>query len=198
MKVLHEKGYLPTIVNALDEQNLQPQFLYLALQESNFDPRVVGPATRYGHAKGMWQFIPSTATRYGLRTGPLSATGRYDPADERFDFEKATWAAAHYLRDIYDTDAQASGLLVMASYNWGEHRVLKRLESMPANPRERNFWKMLETGDIPGQTYDYVFHIFSAAVIGQNPALFGFDFENPLERNDSASLLPSTEATASK
>ncbi|MGI9335844.1 MAG: transglycosylase SLT domain-containing protein [Gammaproteobacteria bacterium] len=179
---LHRNGYLPTILRALDEQNLQPQFVYLALQESNFDVRVVGPPTRYGHAKGMWQFIPSTATRYGLQVGPLSTTGRYDPADERFDFEKATHAAARYLRDIYETDAQASGLLVMASYNWGEHRVIKRLQSMPANPRERNFWKVLEQGAIPDQTYDYVFYIFAAAVIGQNPALFGFDFENPLER----------------
>ena len=45
--------------------------------------------------------------------------------DERHDFEKSTLAAVQYLRDIYDTEAQASGLLVMASYNWGERRVIK-------------------------------------------------------------------------
>ena len=34
---------------------------------------------------------------------------------------------------------------------------------------------------IPQETYDYVLHIISAAVIGENPRIFGFDFENPLE-----------------
>jgi hypothetical protein len=51
---------------------------------------------------------------------------------------------------------------------------------MPGNPRDRNFWKLLEQHNIPKETYDYVFYIFSASVIGENPQLFGFDFENPL------------------
>ena len=32
----------------------------------------------------------------------------------------------------------------------------------------------------PQQTCDYVFYITSAAVIDENPRLFGFDFDNPL------------------
>ena len=53
---------------------------------------------------------------------------------------------------------------------------------MPANPRDRNFWKLLSKhrDKIPQETYDYVFYIASAAVIGENPRLFGFDFDNPL------------------
>jgi hypothetical protein len=53
---------------------------------------------------------------------------------------------------------------------------------MPANPRERNFWQLLaqHRDKIPQETYDYVFYIVSAAVIGENPRLFGFDFDNPL------------------
>jgi hypothetical protein len=53
---------------------------------------------------------------------------------------------------------------------------------MPDNPRERNFWRILENHrkKIPKQTYDYVFYIVSAAVIGENPRLFGFNFDNPL------------------
>ena len=177
---LNENGYAPTIQRALTEQGLPPQFLYLAMQESNFQPEIVGPPTRYGRAKGMWQFIPETARRYGLQPGPLQHLGDYDPADERHDFTKATQAAARYLKDIYRTDAQASGLLVMASYNWGEGNVIKRLRQMPENPRERNFWLLLREHKIPRETYDYVFYIFSAAVIGENPSLFGFDFKNPL------------------
>ena len=70
----------------------------------------------------------------------------------------------------------------MASYNWGEQRVIRLLRSMPANPRERNFWKVLEKHreQLPLQTYDYVFYIVSAAVIGEDPRLFGFPFDNPL------------------
>ncbi len=129
----------------------------------------------------MWQFIPATARRYGLRTGPLVELPRHDPKDERFEPDLATGAAARYLHDIYYMDAQASGLLVMASYNWGPRNIRTRIRSMPENPRDRNFWALLKQHDIPKETYDYVFYIFSAIVIGENPSLFGFDFDNPLE-----------------
>lgn len=177
-----ENGYTAKIAESLLAYDLPPQFYYLALQESNFDIKACGPQTRWGIAKGMWQFIPSTAVYYGLRTGPLQHLRRPDSRDERHDFEKSTEAAAKYLKAIYDTDAQASGLLVMASYNWGERRVNRLIKTMPENPQERNFWLLLEKykNKIPRQTYDYVFHIFSAAVIGENPSLFGFDFDDPL------------------
>jgi membrane-bound lytic murein transglycosylase D len=60
--------------------------------------------------------------------------------------------------------------------------VLPLVRSLPPNPKERNFWKLLEKDreKIPKETYDYVFYIFSAAVIGENPRLFGFNFDNPL------------------
>jgi hypothetical protein len=175
-------GYSRIIKDVMLEHYLPPQFFYLALQESDFRRNVAGPKTRFGIAKGIWQFIPSTANRFGLRTGPLLEVPGYDPKDERFDFEKATRAAASYIREIYTTDAQASGLLVMASYNWGEHRIIERIRQMPENPRERNFWKLLKQHQIPKETYDYVYYIFSATVIGENPRLFGFDFDNPLSR----------------
>jgi membrane-bound lytic murein transglycosylase D len=182
IELAQRKGYVKFIVETLVAQDLPPQFIYLALQESNFNINAVGPETDFGIAKGMWQFIPATAEIYGLRTGPLQHMRRPDPRDDRHDFEKSTTAAARYIRAIYDTDAQASGLLVMASYNWGERRVNRLIESMPENPQERNFWRLLmKYGDkIPQETYDYVLHIISAAVIGENPRLFGFDFDNPL------------------
>jgi len=70
----------------------------------------------------------------------------------------------------------------MASYNWGEDQVLPLVRSMPANPRERNFWKLLRNhrDQIPQQTYNDVFSIVAAAVICENPRLFGFDIDNPL------------------
>lgn len=177
-----ESGKDKIIVNEFMNQHLPSQFYFLALQESSFKHDAVGPITRYGYAKGIWQFIPSTAERYGLKVGPLSDKNSFDPYDERFDFPKATNAAARYIKDIFNTDAQASGLLVMASYNWGEGNILKLIRQMPENPRDRNFWNLLikYRDRIPDETYGYVFYIFSAAVICENPRLFGFNFDNPL------------------
>jgi membrane-bound lytic murein transglycosylase D len=182
IRTAQEKNYQSKISDEMLAQGLPPQFFYLALQESNFDIYTVGPKTYKGYAKGMWQFIPETAIKYGLRVGPLVDLSRSDPSDERHNFEKATSAAARYLKFIYSTDAQASGLLVMSSYNWGEEKIVKLLRSMPANPKDRNFWRLLGSHreKIPQETYDYVFYIVSAAVIGENPRLFGFKFDNPL------------------
>ena len=180
IKRLNDNAMGPDIAQAFINNGLPPHFLYLALQESNFRTQAVGPITRYGHAKGMWQFIPSTGARYGLHPGPLKDEGVFDPYDDRHDFEKSTVAAAKYIGDIYRTDAQASGLLVMASYNWGEGNIIKRIRKLPENPKDRNFWQLLAKYKIPDETYNYVLHIFSAAVIGENPELFGFEFQNPL------------------
>ena len=153
------------------------------MQESTFDPFASGPPTTYGIAKGMWQFIPATAKQYGLDGRAARPVPRPDPLDDRHDWQKATRAAARYIKFIYSTDAQASGLLVMASYNWGEQRVIRLVRSHAA-PTRRNAtsgscWRSTGT-ECRQETYDYVFSIVSAAVIGENPRLFGFPFDNPL------------------
>jgi membrane-bound lytic murein transglycosylase D len=170
------------------EHNLPREFVYVALQESKFDTRAIGPSTRFGVPKGLWQLIPPTAEAYGLRLGPLQGERKFDPSDERHDVAKATAAAARYLSDIYTTDAQASGLLVMASYNMGETRLRRLIRSLPESPADRNFWALLEKHrkEIPAETYDYVFRVVSAAVIGANPRLFGFNFDSPLGTTSDA------------
>ena len=65
-------GIRAKIAEEFINQNLPPQFFYLAMQESDFDEVTSGPPTRWGIAKGMWQFIPETAKRYGLKVGPLA------------------------------------------------------------------------------------------------------------------------------
>lgn len=182
IKIAQTNHYADVITQELLAQDLPPQFFYLALQESNFDPYISGPMTRKGIAKGMWQFIPDTASRYGLKIGPLADLRRPDPGDDRHHWDRETKAAVRYMKDLYSTDAQASGLLVMSCYNWGEDYVLPLVQKMPANPKDRNFWKLLSVykDKLPKETYDYVFYIVSAAVIGENPRLFGFDFDNPL------------------
>jgi peptidoglycan lytic transglycosylase D len=71
----------------------------------------------------------------------------------------------------------------MAGYNWGEQRVINLIRSLSPNPKDRNFWKLLERyrERIPAETYNYVFYIVSAAVIGENPRMFGFPFDNPMK-----------------
>jgi hypothetical protein len=69
----------------------------------------------------------------------------------------------------------------MASYNRGGDRVLDTLRTMPPDPRRRNFWQLTSAGLVPSQTYDYVLDIIAAAVIGENPRLFGYDLDNPLQ-----------------
>jgi len=203
-----ENGYTKFIAQTLRDHSLPPEFFYLALQESGFDVNAVGPRTRWGIAKGMWQFIPSTAQEYGLRVGPRRDERVVDLQDERHDFKKSTRAAARYLQAIYSTKAQASGLLVVASYNWGERRVTDKLEHLPKgipdealegipeNPDERNYWRFLNEYDdrMPAETKDYVLKVFSAAVIGRNPELFGFDFENPLREHLVASSASGVDA----
>ena len=175
------RGDLARIISGtLLSYDLPPQFFYLAVQESGLDTLECGPPTRSGIAKGMWQFIPKTAWKYGLQTGPLVDLKRSDPHDERHNLRKSTEAAAHYLRDLYDNQAQASGLLVMACYNWDETKIREMLSTMPENPRQRNFWNLLSRHTLPDETYNYVFYIVSAAVIGENPRLFGFEFDDPL------------------
>jgi len=176
-----ENAYPARISEAMISHDLPPQFFYLALQESEFDSTTVGPATRFGIAKGMWQFMPGTALAYGLKTGPLVRVAKSDPRDERQDVGRSTLAAAQYISDMYNTEAQASGLLVIAGYNWGHNAVRGLIREMPENPRDRNFWKFLTLyrDKLPKQTYDYVFYIFSAAVIGENPKLWGFNLDPP-------------------
>ncbi len=182
LKRAADTGFATEVAVAFDRYNLPPQYFYLALQESDFRLDVCGPETRYGIAKGPWQFIPSTAIAYGLEVGPLFLQRRPDPLDERHDIVRSSDAAAHYMRDIYLREAQGSGLLSLAIYNYGGSNVRRVIRSLPESPRERNFWRLLleHRQQFPRETYDYVLRIFSAAVIGEDPQLFGFGFENPL------------------
>ncbi len=182
IKRAQNNNYIEYIVNEFGRHHLAPQFFYIALNESGFNTDACSPFTKFGYAKGMWQFIPSTARIYDLELGPRAHLPEYDPQDERHDFRKSTQAAVRYIRHIYETDAQASGLLVLACYNRGERKVIRLINKMPKYPRDRNFWRLMEEyrDQIPRQTYEYVFNIFSAAVIGENPRYFGIDLDNPL------------------
>jgi membrane-bound lytic murein transglycosylase D len=169
-----DRGYPALIENVLAANSLPPDLVWLAFQETRFRPDAIGPPTRFGFAKGMWQLLPATARQYGLRVGPLVGQPRYDPRDQRFDVGLATRAAVRYVADLYMVDAQGSGLLVMASYNAGQTLVLRLLRSLPATPRDRNFWQVLahHRDEIPDETYGYVVGIVAADAVAADPQAF--------------------------
>ncbi len=169
---------LPQIIRAaLDQYGLPREFFFLPLQESSYDATSVGIQTTFGIAKGMWQLIPSTALEYNLRLGPLKDAPRFDPSDQRHDEIASTQAAVRYLAFLYSTKAAASGLLVIASYNYGQTRIINKLDELPNDPRQRNFWNFYRNGWIPNETRDYVMSIFSAALICEKPDLFQMNIE---------------------
>jgi peptidoglycan lytic transglycosylase D len=175
---LARQQQLPQIIHtALDQYGLPREFFFIPLQESGYDYRAVGPQTNYGIAKGMWQLIPSTARDYNLKIGPLKDVRQYDPSDQRHDKLASTQAAVRYLAYLYSTKAAASGLLVIAAYNYGDSRIVRKLDELPNDPRQRNFWNFYNNHWLPDETRDYVMSIFSAALISERPDLFHVNIE---------------------
>lgn len=86
-------------------------------------------------------------------------------------------AATRYLADIYSLQAAGSTLLVAAAYNSGEDRVLRRLQNIPNDPRDRNFWNFYRNNWLPKETQDYVMAVFSAALICEQPRMFNVQLE---------------------
>ena len=120
-------------------------------------------------AKGLYQFLPSTAASYGVSR------------DEMCDVEKIAPAAAHYIADRMaelGEDSQ-SVTLVLISYNTGAEWVRESLRQLRGTENyERNFWTLLANRDkldegFRNETAGYVPSFFAAAILGENPAVFG-------------------------
>ena len=105
--------YEPLIEQALDVHGVPNELKYLPVVESALNPVAV---SRVG-ATGLWQFMYSTGKLYGLKQNSL--------VDDRRDPVKATWAAAKYLRALYDRFGDWS--LAIAAYNCGPGNVNKAI-----------------------------------------------------------------------
>jgi hypothetical protein len=127
--------------------------------------------TKFGHAKGIWQFIPLTAEHYGLRVGPLYREGTYDLKDERFHFDKATEAAAKYIRNIRSI---GPGLRT-SRYGFiiGARQESERPCAKCPKPAGKKFLELLKREKIPRETYDHVITFFRSDM--SEPISFGFD-----------------------
>jgi membrane-bound lytic murein transglycosylase D len=153
--------YRALMLPILERHGLPPEMLYLCMIESGFDPDAVSRAG----AVGPWQFIRSTARRYGLR---------YDDwVDARRDPVLATDAAARHLADLYARFG--SWPLAMAAYNAGIGAVAQAIEQTGSN----DFWQLAAAGALPDEATRYVPKIMAAIIIGQAPARFGFDQVRP-------------------
>ena len=118
-------------------------------------------------ARGMWQFMGPTAQEYGLNQ--LEPTESWF-LDERSDPEKATRAAAQYLKTLngmFDGDWH----FALASYNAGPGRLQRAVR----RAKTTDFWKITaSTRYLPRETREYVPMILAAIIIARNPELYGF------------------------
>ncbi|MBU2551803.1 MAG: LysM peptidoglycan-binding domain-containing protein [Proteobacteria bacterium] len=159
--------YLPMMKRVLKEKGLPTDLAYLPLIESGYQVEAMSPAK----AAGLWQFIPATGKRYGLKID--------DFRDERLHPEKATRAAADYLCNLHQMFE--SWYLAAAAYNAGEGKILKGLKKYNAT----NFWEIKNGGDyLRNETKEYVPKFIAAIILAKDPEAFGLSgikYEKPLE-----------------
>jgi membrane-bound lytic murein transglycosylase D len=153
--------YLPMIQDVFRAEGLPLDLAYVPLVESAFKPDALSRAK----AKGMWQFMRGTALENGLKHDWY--------IDERAEPEKATRAAAKYLKTLYNTFGDWH--LALASYNGGPGRIQNAIKRSGG---VRDFWRLSASKRyLPRETRDYVPLILAAIVVARNPAQYGMDLE---------------------
>jgi membrane-bound lytic murein transglycosylase D len=153
--------YLEMIRRVLRAYGLPEDLAFVAMIESGFNPLAVSRAG----AKGLWQFMATTARRYGLRVDQW--------VDERLDPVKSTHAAAGYLRDLYQQFG--SWALAKAAYNAGEVTVMRAIRAVGSS----DFWVLARSRFLRQETKEFVPAVQAAILIGRDPASYGFEPPTP-------------------
>jgi hypothetical protein len=143
----------PVIHAMLKDAGLPEDLEYLAVAESGLT-NVKSPA----NANGFWQFIPGTATRFGLRVDDL--------IDERLDLVKSTKAAIAYFN--YMKSKLATWTLVAAGYNMGEDNVMTAMQWQHAT----SYWNLF----LNEETMRYIFRIAVIKELMTHGEKYGLDF----------------------
>lgn len=133
------------------------ELLSVAAVESGFNPQAKSPAG----ARGMWQFMTTTARIYGLKVGRTT--------DERLDPRRSSEAAARHLRDLFSSFQDWH--LALAAYNAGSgavNRVMNR-------EGEKDFWELARGGYLPKETRNFVPRVIAFSLIFEDPSRYGFD-----------------------
>ena len=146
--------YMPMIQTVFRAEGLPLDLAYIPIIESSFKTNALSKAS----AKGPWQFMKPTAKEHGLKTDWF--------IDERSDPEKATVAAAKYLKTLSKM-FNGDWNLVLAAYNGGPGRVSRAMKRSGID----DFWRLSATTKyLPRETREYVPLIMAAMIIGRNPA----------------------------
>jgi len=165
--------YRQMVEKIFKEEHVPSDLIWLAQAESVWKPNALSRAA----AKGIWQFIPSTGTRYGLAQTTW--------VDDRSQPEKSTRAAARYLHWLHDHFA-GDWLLAMAAYNSGENRV----DSAVARCGYADFWELYKRGLLPQETRNYVPCILSIIIISKNQKRYAFNVKADPSLNFDTFELP--------
>lgn len=129
--------YMPLFEEALDTYDLPLELKYLPIIESALNPTALSRQ----RASGLWQFMLKTGKIYGLENNSL--------VDERRDPIKSTWAAARYLKDLYNIYKDWN--LVLAAYNCGPGNVNKAIRRAGG---ATDYWEIYPF--LPKETRGYV------------------------------------------
>lgn len=170
-KALERSGrYREMIKTVLKENDLPAELVYLPVVESLYSNNDLSRAG----ALGLWQFMPHQGRNQGLKINYW--------IDERKDPEKATRAAARYLKQLYFM--LDNWHLALAAYNRGENGLVRDLRFSNAT----NIGEMSERKAVPRETQAYVPQFIAVTLIGENPEKYGYklEYEKPVPADEVA------------
>jgi membrane-bound lytic murein transglycosylase D len=148
--------YLAYIHAEIKKRDFPGELLLLPFIESGYNPY----AYSHGHAAGLWQFIPGTGSRYGLKQDWWY--------DGRRDIVASTAAALNYL-DKLQQDFDGDWLLALAAYNAGEGTIQQAIKRNEQRGRPVDFWNL----DLPRETTEYVPKLLAISAIIKHPGKYG-------------------------
>ena len=148
-------GYRLVAEQIFREEGVPTELVWLAQVESGWQATALSPVG----ALGVWQFMPATGQRFGLRQNGL--------IDERMDFLKSTRAAARYLKFLLNR-YDGNWPLAIGAYNCGEGRMDQAI----ARAGVRDFWVIRRRGLLPTETANYVPSVLAAILIASNPGQY--------------------------
>jgi membrane-bound lytic murein transglycosylase D len=149
--------FMPMILKKLRDADLPEELAWLPLIESGFKEK----ALSHARALGLWQFIPSTGYKFGLKRNLY--------IDERLDPEASTDAAIAYLKELHSIFGDWA--TVLAAYNCGEGRVLRTIKRQKLKYLD-NFWDLYL--QLPYETARYVPRFIATLHIIKNMEKYGF------------------------
>lgn len=153
------KPYMHFIVEELEAANMPLEMALLPIVESAFDPF----AYSHGRASGMWQFVPGTGTRFGMKQNWW-----YDGRRDVIASTKGAIKYLQYLHKFFDGD----WLLALAAYNSGEGRVRRAVKNNARRNMPTDFWSL----DLPKETRAYVPKLLALADLVKRPDDFNIKF----------------------